>query len=200
MKLDSERVERLAIDRALGALDEDVDALLAAYLELEPDAARVAAGVDGTARLARESIGSIGGVDQRDTSPLPPFPADRLRKAGHGGSRAMRLAGIVAALAACVVAGSLLGATLARRASVAPGGAPVVRQEPPPANDGQLVRAAPAGRLFGAPAREASAGSGLWSARRLIARADSRQRASASNAPTLRWTSPTKLQRNEEQP
>jgi hypothetical protein len=114
----------------------------------------------------------------------------------------MRIAGFAAALAACVVAGSLLGATLARRANVPPGGAPVVHREPPPTNDGQLVRAAPAGPLFGAPAREASAGSDLWSARRLIAHASSRQRQSAAPAaaaPTLRWTSPTKLQWNEEQ-
>src|SRR5437762_13164267 len=94
MKLDLERVERLAIDRALGALDVDVDALLAAYLELEPDAARAATRFDETARLAGRTLGSTDAGDHRDTSPLPPFPADRIREAGRGGgSRVMRPAG-----------------------------------------------------------------------------------------------------------
>src|SRR3954471_16634151 len=103
MKLDVDRVERLAIDRALCALDDDVDAMLAAYLELEPDAARAAARFDDTARLARRTLGSADAGDDRGRASLPPFPADRLREAVRGdGSRVMRIAGSAAALAACV--------------------------------------------------------------------------------------------------
>jgi hypothetical protein len=159
--------------------------------------------VSDAAQLARQALGprERRAVADVAAAALPPFPADRLRaSAHHGRTRLMRLAGAAAALAACVLAGSILGATLARRAGVSSGTAPVARQEPAPpsARDAPIVRSAPAAPLFVAPQREA-AGSDLWSARRLVAHAGSRQR-QTSAPPAFKWAAPARFQWKEERP
>jgi hypothetical protein len=199
MTLERERIERLAIDQALGALDEDVDALLAVYLERDPDAARLAAAFIDTTLLTRRAL--VQGERRADphATPLPPFPADRLRASTPGRTRLMRLTRAAAVMAACLLMGLLLGAGLGRRAGISPARLPVVRHMPPapPVNDTSLAHSPPGGPLFGAPLRE-TAGSDLWSTRRLVARAGSQQgRTSAPRA--LRWASPDRVHLKEEQ-
>jgi hypothetical protein len=199
MTLERERIERLAIDQALGGLEPDVDALFTAYLKGEPASAQVAAAITDTAQLARRALTQGEPRIDAGAGPLPPFRADCQRSVARGPAHVMRLTRAAAAMAACLLAGSLRGAALARQAGVSRAPVPVVRQLPPapPANDTLVAHSTPAGPLFAAPPRE-SAGSDLWSTRRLVAHAGSQQ-GRTSAPPALRWVSPAGLLWKEEQ-
>ena len=97
--MDADTLERLMIDRAMGALPADTEALLAAYLEHQPQATTQGKALDQTVSLARQTL---------DAAPpeaaLPPFPVSRLARA-----RRMRRLRLAAALAACVLIGFGLG-------------------------------------------------------------------------------------------
>ena len=73
--MDSETLEKLMIDRALGAMPPDCEILLAAYLETRPDAAAECRTIEQTIELARRAL-----ADGSATT-LPAFPAERLREA-----------------------------------------------------------------------------------------------------------------------
>src|ERR1044071_598 len=95
-------LQRLLVDRSLGALSPDVAGLLEAWLARDADALRLACEFDRTALLARCAMPAAGHVR------LPGFPRARLERAGTV-LRLRRIAGRVAALAACLVLGFSLG-------------------------------------------------------------------------------------------
>ena len=118
--MDSETLDRLLMDRALGGLPPDVEALLAAYLEQTPTAAARATDYTAAADAARQVLRS-----DRPATP-PPFPALRLHQIAEA-RRRLRLVRHVAGLAAALVFGVGLGAGLLRTS------APADRPAPPAA-------------------------------------------------------------------
>jgi hypothetical protein len=110
-------LDRLLMDRALGVLAPDVETLLGAYLEREPDAARrVAEYADATGLAGR--LLKVGGA-----KPLPPFPEAKLREA-EVARRRRRIVRQVASLAACVLVGVWAGAWWGGTAGVEPAPGP----------------------------------------------------------------------------
>ena len=102
--MDAETLERLLIDRALGALPADTEALLAAYLEGEEQATTQGKVLDQTVSLARQALADAAPPD----AALPPFPKAKLARAQR--TRRLRLATVqAAALAACVLIGFSVG-------------------------------------------------------------------------------------------
>ncbi len=101
--MDAETLERLLMDRALGGLAPDVDALLAAYLEHDAGAAQREREFATAVQTAQEAL--------RETAPvaLPPFPAARIRGLEHA-RRRLVLVRNVAGIAAVLVLGIGLGA------------------------------------------------------------------------------------------
>ncbi|MCK6482533.1 MAG: hypothetical protein HUU22_19065 [Phycisphaerae bacterium] len=101
--MNPETLERLLLDRSLGALSTDAAALLDAYLARDADAVGRAAALVSTVDLARRALadGASGGA-------LPPFPAARLRREAVV-FRRWRAIGRVTALAACVLLGVFIG-------------------------------------------------------------------------------------------
>jgi hypothetical protein len=103
--MNAETLDRLMMDRALGAMEGDVAALLDAYLEASPQAAARARQTRETVDLARRALGSPGAGD----APPPAYPRLRVQAA----ARARRRRGLLkqaAALAAVLVIGAALGA------------------------------------------------------------------------------------------
>ncbi len=145
--MDGEILDRLLMDRALGGLSPDVEALLAAYLEQTPTAAARAGDYNAAADAARQVLRG----DRPAT--LPPFPAIRLHQVAEA-RRRLRLVRQVAGLAAALVLGVGLGAGLFR--GQAPSGGTVT----PVGVDHQL-----------AAADERPAAGDFWSAVRLYERA-----------------------------
>ncbi len=168
--MNAETVERLLIDRSLGLLPQDVEALLDAHLAIDPDAARQAAEFDQTAALVRRAL--AGGT----AGELPPFPAEQLRREGRSLQRWIWTRNI-SAVAATLVLGFCLGAALFRNAAeMAPNGTPP---------------AVGLARIADAPKASPGA-SGMWSARRMIERAS---RAPAKRPARLIWDSPVRKPR-----
>jgi len=103
--MNTETLEALLADRALGALTPEVAELLDAHLARDPEAAQQAAALDATVRLARETVACAG-------SPLPAsLPAARWREQAavqRGHARAWELS----RLAAAVLLGLSLGWTV----------------------------------------------------------------------------------------
>ncbi|MGB9624432.1 MAG: hypothetical protein ACPMAQ_06170 [Phycisphaerae bacterium] len=75
--MDRETLQRLKLDRALGVLSPDCEALLTAYLRERPAEASDLQEMEETVKLARRAL--------RDEAPtrLPEFPAERLRRAAR---------------------------------------------------------------------------------------------------------------------
>ena len=75
-----EIIERMLIDRALGALEPDTDALLDAYLEKEPALKNLAAGIDETVLLTKQAmpIPKLAGLPPLKARPFP-SPESRFR-------------------------------------------------------------------------------------------------------------------------
>lgn len=168
--MNADTMERLLIDRSLGLLPQDVEALLDAHLANEPAAAEQAAEFDQTAELARRALASDTGAE------LPPFPAEQLRREGRSLRRWIWTRNI-SAVAATVVFGIGLGAALFRNAGSE------VRSD----ND---LGAATAPLIDKRTTSPASAG--MWSARRMIERAS---RAPAERPARLIWDSPVRKPR-----
>lgn len=93
-----ETIERLILDKALGALPADCQALLEAYLESRPSEMASCRSTEDL--LGRVRIAMTDGVAQ----PLPSFPAGRLSRVRRIGLTG-RVAMSVAAVAACVLLG-----------------------------------------------------------------------------------------------
>lgn len=163
-----ETLERLLADRALGALDGDVSALLDAHLAADPEAAALAARTAATVALARQALAAGQAVRP------PDFPRAALARRMVRLRRWRVVRGVLGA-AAVLVLGVLAGRwTLAERA-VAPlprvVGPAVVRSAEPPAATAQ----------------------GTSVLRKSIL--EWQRRADRIAAPRWNWTSPAKLPR-----
>ncbi len=91
--MDRETLERLKLDRALGVLPPDCEALLTAYIQGRPADVSDLHALERTVTLARRAL--------RDEAParLPGFPGERLRRAARSEWRrrtARNLTGIAA--------------------------------------------------------------------------------------------------------
>lgn len=117
--MNADVLDRLLMDRALGVLASDVETLLSAYLEREPEAARRAAEYATATGLAGDVL-RAGAVPS-----LPPFPEATLRQA-ETVRRRLRLVRQVASLAACVLIGVGVGTWLSsdHGSAVEPGPGP----------------------------------------------------------------------------
>ncbi len=122
--MDTQTLERLLMDRALGVLPADVEALLAAYLEQEPSAAQRAGEFARAAAAARRLLHSDAPAS------LPPFPAVRIRHLQRT-RRQLRWIRTLGGLAATVVLGVGLGVMFRdwRASPPLPAGLPGASQE-----------------------------------------------------------------------
>lgn len=100
--MDRDVLERLATDRALGGLTADVESLLDAYAKVDPTAAKVAADIDRTVRLAREALG------EQHPSSMPAFPVAGFMQIERWHKRVQRFT-FAAGMAACLTIGLGLG-------------------------------------------------------------------------------------------
>lgn len=164
--MDTETLERLLMDRALGGLTPDAADLLTAYLAHDAAATARAHEFDAAAAVARAVLRSGGG------GALPPFPALRLHKLEEA-RRRLRIVRNVAGLAAALVLGLGIGAGLWRGGGGLPG-----RVQP-------QVAVVPETRPM------ALAG-GFWSTERLIEHA---RQAKPANAARLIWNSAVSVPR-----
>ena len=121
MKLPDQTLERLLIDRAVGALDADTGALLNAYLDDHRNATTAAQELDSTAALARQAM------DEPDPVVLPPFPKQRLMRARRV-QRLWATARYGSAIAAGLLIGLTLSITLTQRTESRPPVRPIVFQ------------------------------------------------------------------------
>jgi len=166
--MDSETLERLMLDRALGTLPPDCEALLAAYLASHPESASACREIEQTVDLARRSFA------EKPTKSLPAFPADRLWRSGRS-FRRWRTARIAAAVAASIAIGFGAHVWLSRSA-------------PPSTSwpDAAIVAYNGSVRV----SEESPEGSAFWSGRRLYQRASDARRQSPSRPI---WASPVRL-------
>lgn len=149
MSMKAEILERLLMDRALGALPADVECLLAAYLVDRPETSRPSEEIRQTVDLARLAL---VGARPAAHEPLPPLA---FAAAAPPGKRHRTLAILVrgAALAACLLIGVGLGGVL-----FSPSGG---RTSPPVEVEVVRPAAGPDGPAGG------SAAAHFWSVRRL---------------------------------
>jgi hypothetical protein len=110
--MNAEILQTLLIDRSLGALSVETEALLADYLDRHPETAALAREYSETATLARLSLGSA------KTISAPPFPGYKIRLAQRSLVRRRRLR-VAALLAASLLLGTVFG-TLVSRQSLSP--------------------------------------------------------------------------------
>jgi hypothetical protein len=170
MQLDSETIERLLIDRSVGALSSDTEALLAAYLRHDRQAGELARQFDETADLAKQALGVASAPS------LPALRTDKLLRV-EASCRRWRLFRNAAGLAACLVLGLGLGLILSRNApSPLPPPSFAVRNSSL-ANDARDTR---------------SSASDFWSVSRLRDRLKATEPKHTSH---LIWDSPVKLPR-----
>ena len=109
MAIDREILERLLIDRALGELSPDAEALLEDYLAREPEASEEAEEIARAADLARRALTPS---EEVDSHPLPPLLL-------YGRWRILWRAGVrAAALAACLLIGVGVGLWLSQSKQV----------------------------------------------------------------------------------
>ncbi len=96
--MDTQTLERLLIDRALGQLPPDTRELLDAWLAEHPSAKALNQAVEETVTAARSALA------ESPPSMVPPFPAKAIGRAGRL-APGWRMAGKAASLAACVLIG-----------------------------------------------------------------------------------------------
>jgi anti-sigma factor RsiW len=172
--MDSETLERLLMDRALGGLSPDVDSLLTTYLETDPQAAARAAEFQAAAITARMAF------TQAAPSVLPPYPASQLEHLGQVRRRLVLIRN-VAGLAAALVLGVGLGGAFFRHVGAQGGGA--IEPAGPMLTRVFAVASATA---------ESSGAEGMWSTQRLYERARSAKRADTAR---VFWDSPVEQPR-----
>jgi hypothetical protein len=112
--MDAEILERLLMDRALGGLAPDVEALLAAYLAQDGAAAERAREFEAAAMAARQVLRTSGPLG------LPKFPAGQIRGLERTRHQLV-LVRNVTGLAAAIVAGIGLGVVFFREPATRPG-------------------------------------------------------------------------------
>lgn len=166
-------LERLLIDRSLGALPTDVDALLTEYLRSRPDAAGRVRELELLIGMTRQVLAA------RTELPSPSFPleqgARRWRTLTQSGSwRA-------ATLAACLLIGIGLGALITRHER---DGAERLSTQPPSPRPVAVESNERENFVMAAPSEPADA---FWSANKLIKGAP---RGIGRSSAALQWTSP----------
>ncbi len=163
--MDDETLERLMLDRGLGALPTDCDTLLEAYLETRPDAAAACQRIEETICSARIAL------TQAPAERPPEFPAERLLRAQRG-NRTWNIARRITGIAAAIALGFAAHALWFHRA-------------PSLSQPRDLLVAAHVGSEPGPPGSSDEAG--FWSARRLYQRAAGARQQTGKN---LIWHSP----------
>lgn len=156
------------MDRALGAVSPEVEALLSAYLMHDAKAAERSREFRKAADLARQVL------RDRSIPTLPPLPVVALRQAAQTRRRLVLLRN-VASLAACLLIGVGLGAWALRETSVSMPSKSVVW---PLVHDKVTIAEA-----------DTSESAGFWSLQRLYEQARDRKR---SRPLLLKWDSPAR--------
>jgi anti-sigma factor RsiW len=175
--MDIDTLDRLLMDRALGALPPDTDALLAAYLNHDVAAAARAQEYEAVAAAARRLV-------QTPAPPaLPPFSTLRIREIEEA-RRRVRALRYVAGIAAAFVVGIGLGIGFPRgpslRASAQPESVAPVKQ----------TSAIPRALRLASTPEPAPPELGLWSMQRLY---DNARQARHSESVRLIWDSAVSL-------
>ena len=175
MAIDPEILERLLIDRALGELSPDAEALLEDYLAREPEASEKAEEIARTVGAARCALAPSEEVDSHALPPLLLY--GRWRFLWRGGARA-------AALAACLLIGVGVGLWFSQSRQVIETQVEIA----------WVVAAQQSGREDSDGTEEANR-SKIWSARRFY---EAASRPARTKRARLIWDSPTKMPRLEE--
>jgi len=152
--MDSETLDRLMLDRGLGALPPDCEVLLVAYLETRTKAAAACREIQQTVDLARRALA------EGPAQSLPAFPADRLMRARQS-YWVRRVAKGVVGVAASILIGFWTHAMLF------------------PATPSNLHQPGPTLIAQGESPRDSQANredAGFWSGRRLYEQASGTQR------------------------
>jgi anti-sigma factor RsiW len=171
MKLDADVLGRLLLDRALGELPPDVEAVLDALLAEDPEARRLAAELSGTVAQARDALTRRAEAQPVD---LPPLRFGRPAGRPHRGP-----ARFATAAAACLLFGLCLGWWTS---GLRPG-----RRAGGPARPAVVLSAdVPAGRE-----------SKLWNTEKLWQRAVNSRK---DRRPRVAWSSPWTLPKMERLP
>src|SRR5262245_9358416 len=110
--MDPQTLERLLIDRSLGALDGDMQSLLDAFLRLDEEAGREASAMDATVAMARLVLSNP--LQQRVGNKSEALPPLRLRIAPHVNRRSGSKRKAWISLAACLALGIALGSSVPR--------------------------------------------------------------------------------------
>lgn len=100
--MDREVLERLATDRAMGALSPDVEHLLTSYLQVDPACAAAAERISNTVTLARQALA------EHQPSSMPAFPVAGFQQIERWQKRVQRFT-FAAGMAACLTIGLGLG-------------------------------------------------------------------------------------------
>jgi hypothetical protein len=172
----TETLEALLIDRALGALPPEVDELIDAHLARDPEAARLADGLNATVRLARQAVAPQCAMPSR---PLPFAQWRKRAMVQRWHARAWELSRLAA--------GVLLGLTLGWYARTG-GGPLLVAAAPPPA------RPVPPAAVADQPGRTGSA-TDFWALSSFTAGQQARPAPDGSlkTRHRLHWESPVKV-------
>jgi anti-sigma factor RsiW len=155
--MDPDALDRLLMDRALGALPPDVATLVEAYVERDAAAAARARGFDTAASAARRVL------KQDLVAPLPPFPAAQMQRLEQV-RRQVRYLRNTAALAAAIVLGFALGAVFLHGSHAALPSAPAVVSI-------QGIR----------PSPPTTSAGGFWSSERLLHAAQAAKRTDSTS-------------------
>jgi anti-sigma factor RsiW len=177
--MDTETLDRLLMDRALGALPPDADALLAAYLGCDAAAATRAQEFDVAATAARRLF------QEPVPSVLPPFPALGIHKVEQARQRVHVLRQGVG-IAAALVVGIGLGVSFPRGLALGP-----TRMQPGTSGPTES-RATIARETALASAGEAGPQFGMWSTQRYY---ENTRQTRPSAAVRLVWDSTVSLPR-----
>ena len=105
--MDHEMLERLLIDRSLGSLSTETEALLTDYLEYNAVAAALARDFDDTVALAKRFL-----PEERSKS-IPPLPRRKLEQSKKWNQYSLAFRKI-AVIAACLLIGFLIGLPFSR--------------------------------------------------------------------------------------
>ena len=175
MAIDPEILERLLIDRALGELSPDAEALLDDYLAREPEASEEAEEIARTADLARRALAPS---DEVDSHALPPLLLGKRRGV------LWRVGARAAALAACLLIGVGVGLWFSQSKQVIETQVEIA-----------WVGTAQESAREDADGTEEVNRSEIWSARRFY---EAASRPARTKRARLIWDSPTKMPRLEE--
>ena len=170
MAIDPEILERLLIDRALGELSPDAEALLEDYLAREPEASEEA---EEIARAVDAARCALTPSEEVDSHSLPPLLL------GKRGGILWRVGARAAALAACLLIGVGVGLWFSQSKQV------IETQ----------VEIAWVGAEEESDGTEGANRSEIWSARRFY---EAASRPARTKRARLIWDSPTKMPRLEE--